>query len=106
MTHENLLKVRERIAEIEGFDMGIWHTSCGTAMCIGSTAEMIMREEGAVGNISDTDVAAWMGISHSVAAALFFAFHYEISLYEIDVIMAQRAIDNVIDHNDPFWDHV
>lgn len=113
---ENLQKVRDAIAAEKlpdgsslRFDMTLWryapksYPECGTAACIGGTAESIMRHEIRDIEFTESSVSKWLGLPRSMVSALFFAYDSPVGLEAIRWGDALHALDSIIGGK-PFTD--
>jgi hypothetical protein len=84
------------------FDMCEWVTTigeCGTAACIGGTAQMVMqRETGCDPSLSKTDIHKWMGGNFDIGG-LFFCSGDDGIYKAVTLVDAIAVVDSLIAGN-------
>lgn len=102
MNIENLKSLRDHIEaeDLASFSMQNWRESfpgCGTAACIGGTAEIIMQKAtDDTAWVDQGEIAAWLGITYLESENLFFMHGASRDLLDVSRDDALKVLDSMI----------
>ena len=115
---ENLQKLHDALGREAYFTMEIWTDGptrtkkdgrtpkdCGTAACIGGTAEILMLADGYV-DVRQSDVAKWLGIPVYTGEETFYPDMRKGGYEAVTLEDARKVVLNLMEYGKPRWNEV